>query len=243
MSKLFIPYIMGDLKFIENLKILSEAGADIIEIGVPFSDPVADGSTIMNAGAKAIEKGVNINFIFEQLIKNKETITSKYILMTYYNIISSFGENEFLNKCEEVGVYGLIIPDLPFELTQKFKKDFPNEKVKLISLIAMTTSEERIKNIAKKAEGFIYTVTMNATTGENGQFHPELKRKIELIKGVTDVPVVAGFGIRNQEHVKDIGRIADGVVIGSEIVKRFAESDPSEMFQFLRSIRKTLDQI
>ena len=96
----------------------------------------------------------------------------------------------------------------------------------------MTTSEERIKNIAKKAEGFIYTVTMNATTGENGQFHPELKRKIELIKGVTDVPVVAGFGIRNQEHVKDIGRIADGVVIGSEIVKRFAESDPSEMFQF-----------
>lgn len=197
----------------------------------------------MNAGAKAIEEGVNINFIFEQLIKNKETITSKYVLMTYYNIISSFGENEFLNKCEEAGVYGLIIPDLPFELTQKFKKDFPNEKVKLISLIAMTTSEERIKNIAKKAEGFIYTVTMNATTGENGQFHPELKRKIELIKGVTDVPVVAGFGIRNQEHVKDIGRIADGVVIGSEIVKRFAESDPSEMFQFLRSIRKTLDQI
>lgn len=197
----------------------------------------------MNAGAKAIEEGVNINFIFEQLIKNKETITSKYVLMTYYNIISSFGENEFLNKCEEAGVYGLIIPDLPFELTQKFKKDFPNEKVKLISLIAMTTSEERIKNIAKKAEGFIYTVTMNATTGENGQFHPELKRKIELIKGVTDLPVVAGFGIRNQEHVKDIGRIADGVVIGSEIVKRFAESDPSEMFQFLRSIRKTLDQI
>lgn len=243
MSKLFIPYIMGNLKFIENLKILSEAGADIIEIGVPFSDPVADGSTIMNAGAKTIEEGVNINFIFEQLIKNKETITSKYVLMTYYNIISSFGENEFLNKCEEAGVYGLIIPDLPFELTQKFKKDFPNEKVKLISLIAMTTSEERIKNIAKKAEGFIYTVTMNATTGENGQFHPELKRKIELIKGVTDVPVVAGFGIRNQEHVKDIGRIADGVVIGSEIVKRFAESDPSEMFQFLRSIRKTLDQI
>ena len=173
----------------------------------------------MNAGAKAVEEGVNINFIFEQLIKNKETITSKYVLMTYYNIISSFGENEFLNKCEEAGVYGLIIPDLPFELTQKFKKDFPNEKVKLISLIAMTTSEERIKNIAKKAEGFIYTVTMNATTGENGQFHPELKRKIELIKGVTDVPVVAGFGIRNQEHVKDIGRIADGVVIGSEIVK------------------------
>lgn len=243
MSKLFIPYIMGNLKFIENLKILSEAGADIIEIGVPFSDPVADGSTIMNAGAKAVEEDVNINFIFEQLIKNKETITSKYVLMTYYNIISSFGENEFLNKCEEAGVYGLIIPDLPFELTQKFKKDFPNEKVKLISLIAMTTSEERIKNIAKKAEGFIYTVTMNATTGENGQFHPELKRKIELIKGVTDVPVVAGFGIRNQEHVKDIGRIADGVVIGSEIVKRFAESDPSEMFQFLRSIRKTLDQI
>ena len=100
MSKLFIPYIMGDLKFIENLKTLSEAGADIIEIGVPFSDPVADGSTIMNAGAKAIEAGVNINFIFEKLIQYKETISSKYVLMTYYNIISSNRENEILNKCE-----------------------------------------------------------------------------------------------------------------------------------------------
>ena len=219
MSKLFIPYIMGDLKFIENLKTLSEAGADIIEIGVPFSDPVADGSTIMNAGAKAIEAGVNINFIFEKLIQYKETISSKYVLMTYYNIISSYGENEFLKKCEEAGVYGLIIPDLPFELTQKFKKDYPNKNIKIISIIAMTTSKDRIERIAKKAEGFIYTVTMNATTGENGQFHPELQRKIQLIKGVTDVPVVAGFGIRNQEHVKDIGRIADGVVIGSEIVK------------------------
>ena len=243
MSKLFIPYIMGDLKFIENLKTLSEAGADIIEIGVPFSDPVADGSTIMNAGAKAIEAGVNINFIFEKLIQYKETISSKYVLMTYYNIISSYGENEFLKKCEEAGVYGLIIPDLPFELTQKFKKDYPNKSIKIISIIAMTTSKDRIERIAKKAEGFIYTVTMNATTGENGQFHPELQRKIQLIKGVTDVPVVAGFGIRNQEHVKDIGRIADGVVIGSEIVKKFAENKPDETFQYLRSIRMTLDQI
>lgn len=243
MSKLFIPYIMGDLQFIKNLKTLSDAGADIVEIGVPFTDPVADGPTITNAGTKAIQEGVNIDFIFRELINHKDTINSEYVLMTYYNIIASYGEQAFLEKCEDAGVYGLIIPDLPFELIQKLKKDFPNSKIKIISLIAMTTSDERIKKIAKKAEGFIYTVTMNATTGENGQFHPELIRKIQLIKDEANVPVVAGFGIRNEKHVEDIGQVADGVVIGSEIVKRFAENTQIELNKFLNQIRHTLDKL
>lgn len=243
MRKLFIPYIMGDLNFIKNLKILSEAGADIVEIGVPFSDPVADGPTIMNAGAKAIAEGVNVDFIFNELINHSRDITSKYILMTYYNIISSYGEKQFLDKCVEAGVFGLIIPDLPFELIEKFKKDFPNHKVKIIPLIAMTTSKERMKAIAKKAEGFIYTVTMNATTGENGQFHPKLKNKIQMLKDIADVPVVAGFGIRNEKHVKDIGEVADGVVIGSEIIKRLAENDDDQFKQYVNGIRRTLDAL
>lgn len=122
MSKLFIPYIMGDLNFIHHLKTLTENGADIVEIGVPFSDPVADGPIIMKAGRNAIDEGSNIKFIFDELIKNKNTISSKYVLMTYYNILSAYGEELFLDKCDEAGVYGLIIPDLPYELTKKFKK-------------------------------------------------------------------------------------------------------------------------
>ncbi|HLR18363.1 MAG TPA: tryptophan synthase subunit alpha [Staphylococcus sp.] len=241
MRKLFIPYIMGNKAFIENLKTVSEAGADIVEVGVPFSDPVADGPVIMEAGSKAIEEGVNIQYILDQLTEHRESITSKYVLMTYYNIINYYGEAAFFKACEEAGVYGLIIPDLPHELVQQLKARHSERKVNIISLIAMTTSEERSNQIAKDAEGFIYTVTMNATTGENGKFHPELKDRIQHIKTMSNVPVVAGFGIRTPEHVTDIIEASDGVVIGSEIVKRFERDSKDETVQYFKSIRNALD--
>lgn len=242
MRKLFIPYVMGNKAFIENVKTLSDAGADIIEVGVPFSDPVADGPVIMDAGSKAIEEGVNVQYILDKLMKHKSSISSDYVLMTYYNIINFYGEAEFLAVCEAAGVYGLIIPDLPHELIQQLKARHPERKVKLISLIAMTTSDERMNEIAKHAEGFIYTVTMNATTGENGKFHPELKSKIAHIKAIANVPVVAGFGIRTPEHVSDIIEASDGVVIGSEIVKRFASDTQKDTVKYLNSIRTALNQ-
>lgn len=180
MHKLFVPYVMGNRDFIENVKTLSEAGADIVEVGVPFSDPVADGPVIMNVGNKAIQEGVNIQYIFDQLTENQDEIQSKYVLMTYYNIINHYGESAFLNACEQAGVYGLIIPDLPHELVQQLKARHPERKTNIISLIAMTTSNTRSHQIAKDAEGFIYTVTMNATTGEDGKFHPELKIELKI---------------------------------------------------------------
>ncbi|SCT38750.1 tryptophan synthase subunit alpha [Staphylococcus caeli] len=241
MHKLFIPYVMGNKQFIENVKILSDNGADIIEVGVPFSDPVADGPVIMEAGNKAIQEGVTVQYILDQLTKHQSDIKSDYVLMTYYNIINFYGEAAFLKACETAGVYGLIIPDLPHELVQQFKERHPNRKVKIISLIAMTTSETRGNQIAQDAEGFIYTVTMNATTGENGHFHPELKDRINKIKMHARVPVVAGFGIRTPDHVKDITRVSDGVVIGSEIVKRFAEDEMQETVTYLQSIRTALN--
>lgn len=242
MNKLFIPYVMGNKHFIENVKTLSYVGADIIEVGVPFSDPVADGPVIMNAGNKAIQEGVNIQFILDQLTKHRDEIQSDYVLMTYYNIINYYGEEDFLQACERAGVYGLIIPDLPHELVQQFKARHPHRKTKIISLIAMTTSESRSDQIAKDAEGFIYTVTMNATTGENGKFHPDLKDRIKKIKDKSEVPVVAGFGIRTPEHVKDITEASDGVVIGSEIVKRFENDSEKNMLNYLKSIRNALNQ-
>ena len=198
---------------------------------------------IMKEGRNAIDEGSNIKFIFDELIKNKNTISSKYVLMTYYNILSAYGEELFLDKCDEAGVYGLIIPDLPYELTKKFKKDFYHHSVKIISLIAMTASDARIMQIAKNSEGFIYTVTMNATTGNSGEFHPDLKRKIEYIKKVSKIPVVAGFGIKNPEHVKDIASVADGIVIGSEIVKRIEIDSRKEFITYIKSIRTTLNSL
>lgn len=242
MNKLFIPYVMGNKHFIENVKTLSNVGADIIEVGVPFSDPVADGPVIMDAGNKAIQEGVNIQFILDQLTKHRDEIQSDYVLMTYYNIINYYGEEDFLQACERAGVYGLIIPDLPHELVQQLKARHPHRKTKIISLIAMTTSESRSDQIAKDAEGFIYTVTMNATTGENGKFHPDLKDRIKKIKDKSEVPVVAGFGIRTPEHVKDITEASDGVVIGSEIVKRFENDSEKNMLNYLKSIRNALNQ-
>lgn len=241
MHKLFIPYVMGNKHFIENVKTLSNVGADIIEVGVPFSDPVADGPVIMDAGNKAIQEGVNIQFILDQLTEHRDEIQSDYVLMTYYNIINYYGESDFLQACEHAGIYGLIIPDLPHELVQQFKERHPQRKTKIISLIAMTTSESRSNQIAKDAEGFIYTVTMNATTGENGKFHPELKSRIKQIKSIANVPVVAGFGIRTPNHVKDIIEASDGVVIGSEIVRRFAEDNRTTTSSYLATIRTALD--
>ncbi|MCY1038607.1 tryptophan synthase subunit alpha [Staphylococcus nepalensis] len=242
MRKLFIPYIMGNKRFIENMKTLSDAGADIIEVGVPFSDPVADGPVIMEAGNKAIQEGANIQYIFDALTAHRERLSSKYVLMTYINIINYYGEDAFFDACEKAGVYGLIIPDLPHELVQQLKDRHPNRKVNLIPLIAMTTSEERINQIVANAEGFIYTVTMNATTGENGKFHPDLKQRINNIKLKANVPVVAGFGIRTPDHVEDIVEVADGAVIGSEIVKRFDRDQNQQTVNYLNSIRKALDK-
>lgn len=242
MSKLFIPYVMGNKKFIQNVKTLSEAGADIIEIGIPFSDPVADGPVIMEAGNKAIQEGMNIQIILDELTKHQQEINSDYVLMTYYNIINHYGEDAFFEACERAGVFGLIIPDLPYELVEQIKARQQNSLVKVISLVAMTTADDRINKIAETAEGFIYTVTMNATTGENGKFHPQLKEKIERLKDIAQVPVVAGFGIRTPEHVTDIIEAADGVVIGSEIVRRFENDSHDDMVKYLQSIRNTLDQ-
>lgn len=153
MHKLFIPYIMGNQNFIENVKLLSENGADYIEIGIPFSDPVADGAVILKAGQAALEEGMNAKLILERLKLEQHAIKTPYLLMTYYNIIESFGVKAFIDEAEAAGVYGLIIPDLPYELGVIFKEKLKHTSVKLISLIAMTTSNERVKTMLQRQRG------------------------------------------------------------------------------------------
>lgn len=242
MSKLFIPYVMGNKDFIDSVKLMDKNGADYIEIGLPFSDPVADGPTIMAAGQEAIKQGMSVNKIIDQLIEHKAEINTPYLFMTYYNLIDAYGVEAFIERIAEANVYGLIIPDLPFELGQRFKKYLQVKNIKLISLIAMTSSDERIKQIAEHAEGFIYTVTMNATTGDGRGFHESLKDKIKFIQQYTDVPVVCGFGIRTEEHAREIKSFSDGIVIGSEIVKRLKNDTIEQTQAYIQGIRKVLDE-
>lgn len=242
MNKLFIPYIMGNENFIDSVKLMDENGADYIEIGLPFSDPVADGPTIMKAGQEAIKQGMTVNKIIDQLIQHKNNIQTPYLFMTYYNLIDSYGVEQFIERIAEANVFGLIIPDLPFELGERFKEKLQHKNIKLISLIAMTSSDERIKKIAEHAEGFIYTVTMNATTGDGRGFHKGLKDKIQFIQQHANVPVVCGFGIKTVNHVKEIKSFSDGVVIGSEIVKRLENDSKQQTIDYLKSIRTALDK-
>ncbi|PTF52282.1 tryptophan synthase subunit alpha [Staphylococcus chromogenes] len=242
MRKYFVAYIMGGPQFTNELKLLDEEGADFVEIGIPFSDPVADGPTIKAAGEKAIEAGMTVEKILEQLTTHQDEIKTKTILMTYAHMIEAYGEEAFMQAVDAAGVYGLIIPDMPFEYAEQLKARYPQRRAKIISLIAMTAKTERLKQIAQQAEGFIYTVTMNETTGQNGQFHPELKTKIQHIQNETEIPVMAGFGIRTPEHVREISTVADGVIIGSEIVRRLEEQGIEGTRPFLKQVRQVLDE-
>lgn len=244
MKKLLIPYIMGNSKLVEHLQLLDKVGADFIEIGLPFSDPVADGDTIVQAGQDAIKEGVTTQNVLTTLNTQKDTIKTPYLLMTYYQLIEHYGIEKFIQEAENANVYGLIIPDLPYELGIHFKECYlKNSPIKLISLIAMTTSDERMKAIAKQADGFIYTVTMNAITGDSGNnFHKALADKVAMIKTHSNVPVVCGFGIRSIKDVQNIIAFSDGVVIGSELVKRLSNEPLSEVENYLISVREALDK-
>lgn len=242
MSKAFVAYIMGGTQFIDELKVLDDIGADYVEIGIPFSDPVADGPIIKAAGERAIQEGMTLKKVLNQLRAHRHEIKTNLILMTYAHMIETYGEAAFMEEIDMLGIYGVIIPDMPFEYTEQLKARYPERKVHLISLVAMTASEARMKAIAEKAEGFIYTVTMNQTTGQNGDFHPELKDNIKKLKAYTSIPIMAGFGIRDERQIKDIIRIADGVIIGSEIVKRFHETGQHQTKLYLKHIRHVLNE-
>lgn len=240
MNKAFVAYIMGGPHFIEELKVLDRCGADFVEIGIPFSDPVADGPIIKAAGERAIAAGMTLEVILNQLSAHRHELSTNLILMTYAHMIETYGEAAFIHKMDELHIYGVIIPDMPFEYIEQLKARYPKRKVKLISLVAMTASEDRMKAIAEKAEGFIYTVTMNQTTGQDGNFHPELKQRIQKLKAYTSLPVMAGFGIRDASQVQDIITVSDGVIIGSEIVKRFHETGKDGTAAYLQNMRDVL---
>ena len=210
---------------LEIIKTITNNGADIIEIGMPFSDPMADGPTIQLSSNRAISKGIdleNIFFLSSEIKKIKNDLP--IILMGYYNLILHFGIKQFVKKCKENGVDGLIIVDLQPEEDEDLIKELNNNQIDLIRLITPTTDENRLKLILKNASGFLYYVSVMGITGQKSANLIELERAVKFIKLHTNLPVVPGFGIKNASDVKNICKIADGAVVGSSIIKLIEEN-------------------
>jgi tryptophan synthase alpha chain len=201
------------------IKTIINNGVDIIEIGIPFSDPMADGPTIQESSKRSIKSGTKINDIFEIVNKirkfNNET---PIILMGYYNSVFNLGINNFVSKCAEVGVDGLIIVDLQPEEDSELNTRASANNIDLIRLITPTTDENRLNTILKTASGFLYYVTITGITGQNSANLKDLKKSINVIRSASNLPIIAGFGIKNRKDVENISTFVDGVVVGSSIV-------------------------
>jgi len=204
---------------LEILNIIINNGIDIIEIGMPFSDPMADGPTIQESSVRSIENGTKINDIFE-IVNKVRKLNDKIpiILMGYYNSIFNLGIDKFTSKCAEVGVDGLIIVDLQPEEDSELYLKTREKNIDLIRLITPTTDENRLNTILQNASGFLYYVTITGITGQNSANLEDLKKSINIIKLSTTLPIVAGFGIKNRKDVENISAFTDGVVVGSSIV-------------------------
>jgi len=241
-KKAFVPYIMagdGGLEtLVERLTILEKFGATAVEVGVPFSDPVADGPTIQKAGLRALANGTTLKGIVQEIEKARKKVSIPIILMTYLNPIYSYGIANFVRDIRNAGVDGCIIPDLPIEEEEIIVPELDKAEVELIRLVTMTTPLERIKTISSKGRGFLYTVTVKGITGVRNEYDAELTSFIKSVKEVSDIPVMAGFGISSKEQIQQISKYCDGVIVGSRIVELFEQGRLSEMKDLMSVIKQ-----
>ena len=226
-GKAFIPFITcGDPDIDTTKKIIKEMvdnGASLIELGIPFSDPTAEGPVIQGANLRALTGGVTTDDVFEMVRELRKEISIPFVFMTYANVVYSYGTDKFLKTASEAGMDGLILPDVPYEEKDDFAPACREYGMELISLIA-PTSKDRIKMIASEAEGFLYCVSSLGVTGTRSEISTDLAGMVELVREVNkDIPCAIGFGISNPEQAKKMADISDGAIVGSAIVKIVAE--------------------
>lgn len=245
-TKAFVPYIMagdGGLEcLVDRLKILEKFGATAIEVGVPFSDPVADGPTIQRAGIRALANGTTLKNIITELGKARKEVDVPILLMTYLNPIYRYGINKFVEDIRTAGVDGCIIPDLPTEEEGIITARLEEAEIELIRLVTLTTPMERIQKIASKGKGFLYTVTIKGITGVRNEYDSELNQFLQDVKANSPIPVLAGFGISNHDQITDLTKYCDGVIVGSKIVDLFHTENLVEM-ETLMSVFKPISKI
>lgn len=224
-GKAFIPFITcGDPTLdttIETVKKMVASGADLVELGIPFSDPTAEGPVIQDGNLRALSGGVTTDKVFDMVVELRKEVTIPLVFMTYANVVFSYGADRFFAKCQEVGIDGIILPDVPFEEKGEFDEVASKYGVDFISMIA-PTSDERIAMIAKEAKGFVYCVSSLGVTGVRTEITTDVGAMVKKVKAVNDIPCAIGFGISTPEQAAKMSQQADGVIVGSAIVKLVA---------------------
>ena len=245
-KKAFIGFITaGDPsldKTEEFILEMEKAGAALVEIGIPFSDPIAEGPVIQEANLRALSAGCTTDKIFDMVAKLRKKTQIPLAFMAYANSLYKYGYDRFCKRCAEVGIDGLIIPDMPFEEKGELQEFTGKYDLKLISLIA-PTSQERIQMIAKEAEGFLYIVSSLGVTGIRSEINTDLASIIKIVRENTDIPCAIGFGISTPKQANEMAKIADGVIVGSAIIKlleKYGKDAPKYIGQYVKSMKEAL---
>ena len=204
------------------VRAMAEAGADLIELGIPFSDPTAEGPVIQSANVRALSGGVTTEKIFDLVRELRTDVTIPMVFMTYANVVYSYGAEKFISICRDIGIDGLILPDVPYEERDEFAPLCAQYGLDLVPLVA-PTSEQRIAKIARDAQGFIYIVSSLGVTGVRSEITSDIGSVVALIRENTDLPCAVGFGISTPEQARDMAAKSDGAIVGSAIVKLIAQ--------------------
>lgn len=245
-KKAFIPFVTGgdpDLETTKNLLIAMEkAGADLIEIGIPFSDPIAEGPVIQEASQRALAAGCTTDKLFDMVKEARQRVKIPMVFMTYINPVYTYGKERFMKRCVECGIDGIIVPDLPYEEKEELSGVCESYGIDLISLIA-PTSHERIAMIAKEAEGFVYCVSSLGVTGMRTSITTDIGAMVKLVKAQKDIPCAVGFGISTPEQAKKMSEHADGVIVGSAIVRmvaKYGKDCVEPVCQYIREMKAAI---
>ncbi|MBR1709659.1 MAG: tryptophan synthase subunit alpha [Clostridia bacterium] len=245
-GKAFIPFITcgdPDLETTASaVRAAAENGADLIELGIPFSDPTAEGPVIQGANLRALSGGITTDKIFAFVEKLREDVSIPMVFMTYANVVYSYGAETFISKCRDIGIDGLILPDLPYEEKEEFLPLCHKYDVSLISFVA-PTSAQRISMIAKEAEGFLYIVSSLGVTGTRSEITTDLASIVRVVRENTDVPCAIGFGISTPEQAAKMAAISDGAIVGSSIIKlleQYGREAPAYIGSFVRSMKEAV---
>ena len=245
-GKAFIPFITCGDPDLETtgaaIRAMAANGADLIELGIPFSDPTAEGVVIQGANLRALRGGVTTDQIFDFVRALRKDVKIPFVFMTYANVVFSYGADAFISACAELGIDGLILPDLPYEEKDEFLPTCRKYGVDLISMIA-PTSADRIAMIAKEAEGFLYIVSSLGVTGTRSEIKTDLASIVEVVRRNTKTPCAIGFGISTPEQAHKMAAIADGAIVGSAIIKlleRYGKDAPDEIGAYVKSMKDAL---
>ncbi len=245
-KKAFIPYVMaGDpnlRKTEEVVRLFEECGADIVELGVPFTDPLADGPVIQAASERALKEGVTLKKVLALVRRLRRSVSLPIVLMTYFNPVFKLGVEAFVAEAAEAGVDGVIIPDLPPDEADEVIRLSRKFSLATVFLLAPTSTEDRIALVAERSEGFIYYVSITGITGSELKGLHQMRSMIKKIRNFTDKPIAVGFGVKRPEEAKGVAELADGVIVGSAIVKKLQEGD-STLREYLYSLRKAIDGV